>query len=67
MLYTKMVSNLILNVTRLMCSPFVKQFVMLLKCEASVGLPIIIIDANVAKPLYKLISGENTAKKQNSI
>ena len=45
---------------------------MSLKYEAALGLPIITVDsstkyAQVGKPLYKLISWENTARKQNSI
>ena len=70
MLYPDMVSRLI--------PKRLKQFVngwgppMSLKCKASLGLPITIGDSSrnmvqVAKPLYKLISGENAARKQNSI
>ena len=42
---------------------------MSLKCIASLGLPISTRDSsrNMHKPLYKLISGENAARKQNLI
>ena len=70
MLYPKMVYRLI--------PKRLKQFVnglyqlMLLKCEAFLGLPITIKDSSRnmhrwPNPLYKLISRENEARKQNVI
>ena len=70
MLYPKMVYRLIPKRLRQFVNGWCQP--MALKCEASLGLAIIIKDSSRnmhrwPNPLYKLISGENAAKKKNLI